>query len=65
MHFLTRKHLSRRKLLRGAGVSLPLPFLESMVPAGKALAADRGTPASRQSAPRDRFAGSTPAGRSS
>jgi len=36
MHFLTKKHLSRRKLLRGAGVSLALPFLESMVPAATA-----------------------------
>ena len=47
MHFLTKKHLSRRKLLRGAGVSLALPFLESMIPAGMARAAELGTPRSR------------------
>jgi hypothetical protein len=31
--FLTRKHLSRRTLLKGAGVSLALPFLDAMLPA--------------------------------
>ena len=31
--FITRKHLSRRTFLRGAGVTLALPFLDSMVPA--------------------------------
>ncbi len=34
MNILTRKHLSRRHLLRGAGVALSLPLLESMLPAG-------------------------------
>src|SRR5712671_5166797 len=36
--FITKKHLSRRTFLRGVGVSIALPFLESMVPAGTALA---------------------------
>lgn len=36
--YLTKKHLSRRKFLRGTGTTLALPFLESMVPAGTALA---------------------------
>jgi hypothetical protein len=31
--FITRKHLSRRTLLRGLGTALALPMLESMVPA--------------------------------
>src|SRR2546428_6302245 len=31
--FITRKHLSRRTFLRGAGVTLALPLLESMYPA--------------------------------
>jgi len=31
--FLTRKHLSRRDLLRGAGASIGLPLLDSMLPA--------------------------------
>ena len=31
--FLTKKHLPRRTFLRGAGVTLALPLLESMVPA--------------------------------
>ncbi len=36
--FLTRKHLSRRALLKGAGMSLALPLLDAMIPAGTALA---------------------------
>jgi hypothetical protein len=36
--FITRKHLSRRTALRGMGVTMALPFLEAMLPAGKALA---------------------------
>ena len=31
--FLTKKHIPRRTFLRGAGVTLALPLLESMVPA--------------------------------
>ena len=31
--FITRRALSRRTLLRGAGVAIALPLLESMVPA--------------------------------
>ena len=33
MHFIEKKHLSRRMILRGAGVSLALPLLEAMAPA--------------------------------
>ncbi len=47
MNYLTGKHLSRRKLIRGAGVALGLPLLESMVPAGMASAAQSGSPGSR------------------
>src|SRR5687768_18456713 len=36
--FLTRKHLSRRTLLKGAGVGLALPLLDAMIPAATALA---------------------------
>jgi hypothetical protein len=36
MHFLTKRHLSRRAVLRGAGAALALPFLESMMPAARA-----------------------------
>ena len=36
--FLTRKHLSRRTLLKGAGASIALPLLDAMIPAGTALA---------------------------
>jgi len=34
--FITKKHLSRRTVLKGAGVALSLPFLEAMVPAATA-----------------------------
>ena len=40
MNFLTKKHLSRRTFLRGAGGTIALPLLESMIPAqGRAAAA--------------------------
>ena len=32
-NFITRRHLSRRAVLRGAGVALALPLLDSMIPA--------------------------------
>ena len=35
--YLTRKHLSRRTVLRGAGVALALPLLDAMIPAATAL----------------------------
>ena len=38
MTFLTRKHLSRRTVLKGMGVSLGLPFLDAMAPAQTPLA---------------------------
>jgi hypothetical protein len=31
--FISRKHLSRRQMLRGAGVALSLPLLDAMIPA--------------------------------
>jgi Protein of unknown function (DUF1552) len=36
--FLTKRHLSRRTVLKGAGVTLALPLLDAMVPAATALA---------------------------
>ena len=36
--FITKKHLSRRTMLKGAGVSIGLPLLDAMIPAGTALA---------------------------
>lgn len=35
-HFLTNKTISRRTLLRGAGASLAIPFLDAMIPASQA-----------------------------
>src|SRR5687768_18126319 len=38
MMFITKKHIPRRAVLKAAGVTLALPFLDAMVPAGTALA---------------------------
>ncbi|HEY5667368.1 MAG TPA: DUF1552 domain-containing protein [Gammaproteobacteria bacterium] len=45
--FLTKKHLSRRTALKGLGVSLGLPLLDAMIPAGTALAQTAAAPALR------------------
>ncbi|MDY6982971.1 MAG: DUF1552 domain-containing protein [Pseudomonadota bacterium] len=37
--FITKKHLSRRHVLRGAGAAIALPFLDAMVPAASAQSA--------------------------
>ena len=36
--FVSKKHLTRRAVLRGAGTALALPLLDAMIPAGTALA---------------------------
>jgi uncharacterized protein DUF1552 len=38
MSFITKRAIPRRTFLRGAGVTLALPLLDSMIPAGTALA---------------------------
>jgi len=45
--FITKKHLSRRTLLRGVGASLALPLLDSMVPAQTPLAKTAANPKTR------------------
>jgi hypothetical protein len=45
--FLTRKHLSRRTVLKGAGVTLALPLLDAMIPAATALAQTAAVPKMR------------------
>lgn len=45
--FLSRKHLSRRTVLKGAGASIALPLLDAMIPAGTALAQTAAAPARR------------------
>src|SRR5271165_5526295 len=45
--FITKKHIARRSFLRGAGVALALPFLESMVPAQTALRKTAANPKAR------------------
>lgn len=45
--FLTKKHISRRTVLRGAGATLALPLLDAMIPAQTALAQTAATPTPR------------------
>src|SRR5437867_8403824 len=45
--FITIKHLSRRTFLRAAGVTVALPFLESMVPAQTPLRNSAAVPKTR------------------
>ena len=45
--FITKKHISRRAILRGAGVALALPLLDSMIPAQTPLAKTAATPPTR------------------
>jgi Protein of unknown function (DUF1552) len=42
--YLTRKHLSRRAVLQGVGVSVGLPLLDAMIPAATALAQTAAAP---------------------
>src|SRR5215467_6105115 len=42
--FITKKHIDRRAVLKAAGVSLGLPFLDAMIPAGTALAQTAAAP---------------------
>src|SRR5215471_2727965 len=42
--FISKKHIPRRAVLKAAGVTLGLPFLEAMVPAGTALAQTAAVP---------------------
>jgi hypothetical protein len=45
--FITKKHIDRRAVLKAAGVTLGLPFLDAMVPAGTALAQTAAAPKMR------------------
>jgi hypothetical protein len=45
--YLSRKHLSRRTILKGAGVTIALPLLDAMIPAGTALAQTAAAPSPR------------------
>jgi hypothetical protein len=45
--YITRKHISRRRMLRGAGAALALPLLDAMIPAQTALAKTAAAPRPR------------------
>ncbi len=63
--FLTRKHLSRRTVLKGAGATIALPLLDAMIPSATRARADgrrgRAAPGLRL-LPARRAAGSVAAG---
>src|SRR5215207_3149883 len=45
--FITRRHLSRRTFLKGAGVTMALPLLDAMIPASTVLAQTAALPPPR------------------
>src|SRR6204780_4993074 len=45
--FITKKHVARRTFLRGAGITLALPLLDSMVPAQTPLSQTAASPVKR------------------
>src|ERR1700687_3367553 len=45
--FITKKHISRRAILRGAGATLALPLLDAMIPASTALTQTAANPKPR------------------
>ena len=47
MAFLTKKHLTRRTILRGLGVTVSLPLLDAMFPAFTAIAKAQARPRTR------------------
>ncbi|HUI54116.1 MAG TPA: DUF1552 domain-containing protein [Bryobacteraceae bacterium] len=47
MQFVTKKHISRRTVLRGVGAALSLPLLDSMVPAQTPLRKTAAAPPTR------------------
>src|SRR5437899_3309563 len=62
--YIARKHLSRRTMLRGIGVTIALPLLDSMVPAQTPLRDTAASPRSRLACIEmvHGAAGSTPSG---
>src|SRR4051812_19774999 len=45
--FLTKKHLSRRTVLKGAGAAIGLPLLDAMIPAHTAFSKTAAAPTPR------------------
>src|SRR3954447_15079452 len=45
--YLSKRHIARRTFLRGAGITLALPLLDSMIPAATAMAQTAAAPKSR------------------
>jgi len=47
MAYITKKHVSRRAILKGMGVTVALPMLDAMIPAGTAFAKTTAAAASK------------------
>ena len=47
MSFITGKHIPRRTFLKGVGATVALPFLDAMIPAGRAYAKTRAAERTR------------------
>ena len=47
MSFITKRYVPRRTFLQGAGVTLALPLIEAMIPAGTLLAQTAARPKPR------------------
>src|SRR5262245_17232122 len=45
--YISKRHIARRTFLRGAGITLALPLLDSMIPAATVLAQTAAAPKSR------------------
>ncbi len=54
--YITKKSLSRRTVLRGAGAAIALPLLDAMIPAATALAETAAKPAPRMASSTSRMA---------
>ena len=51
MNYITKKHISRRQVLRGAGgIAIALPLLDAMLPASSAWAQEAAKPRPRYAA---------------
>ena len=63
--FITNKHMSRRTVLKGMGVTMALPLLEAMVPAADGARAGRGRATGSCASSRSRWCTAPPAARRS
>ena len=63
--FITKKHISRRTVLKGMGVTVALPLLDAMVPARHGVREDARRPRRRRGSSASRWCTARPAARRS